>query len=324
MAVQTPVRQYVPQPEPDLTPDKMIARAVAMRDMLRADQEEADKRGFYSEELHEAFKKAGFYRMLQPKMFGGYEFGLDAYYKQSVEIGRGGSAGIAWCLNLAHHHSLIIASFWPEKAQREIFGKDGHFVSGARAGGAGTARKVEGGYIVNGRFRYSSGSPYSTHHIVHVKIDGPGYEDGPPEGTVCWAVVPRDQYQIMYDWGNMNDLGLQGSGSNTVEMHDAFVPKDWIVIDHFRDVAFEDATAVEVVEWHALPGRLFALFDDCVRQWRLNRGQRSSERVTVWQVRPWPQVRWQVAVVDAHAQVPQCLADTLQLGQLALGSVQRA
>jgi 3-hydroxy-9,10-secoandrosta-1,3,5(10)-triene-9,17-dione monooxygenase len=175
-------------------------------------------------------------------MFGGYEFGLDTYYKQSVEIGRGGSAGIAWCLNLAHHHSLIIASFWPEKAQREIFGQDGHFVSGARAGGAGTARKVEGGYIVNGRFRYSSGSPYSTHHIVHVKIDGPGYEDGPPEGTVCWAVVPRDQYQIMYDWGNMNDLGLQGSGSNTVEMHDAFVPKDWIVVDNFRTYDHRNGT----------------------------------------------------------------------------------
>src|SRR4029077_9334144 len=103
MAIVTRPPTEVPVPEPDLTPKDMIARGAAMRDMLRADQEEADKRGFYSEEIHDAFTKAGFYRMLQPRMFGGYEFDLATYYRQSVEIGHGGSAGMAWCLNLAHH-----------------------------------------------------------------------------------------------------------------------------------------------------------------------------------------------------------------------------
>ncbi|HEU0167024.1 MAG TPA: hypothetical protein VFS62_04545 [Chloroflexota bacterium] len=235
MAIQTPVRENtVPVPEPDLTREEMIARAVALRDKLREDQEGADKRGFYSEELHEEFTKAGFYRMLQPRMFGGYEFDLATYYKISVEIGRGGSAGIAWCLNLAHHHSMIIGSFWPEEAQRAIFGPTGHFAAGARAGGTGTAKKVDGGYVVNGRYRYSSGCPYSTHHLVHVRIEGASYDDGPAEGALCWAVVPRDEYEILWDWGNMNDLGLQGSGSNTVEIKDAFVPKSWVVVDDFR------------------------------------------------------------------------------------------
>src|SRR3954453_19152791 len=113
----------------------MIARAIAMRDILRDDQQASEQRGYYSEELHEAFKAAGFYRMLQPRMFGGYEFDLATYYKIAVEIGRGGSAGIAWCLDLAHHHAFIIGSFWEEQAQREIFGPEGHFVAGARAGG---------------------------------------------------------------------------------------------------------------------------------------------------------------------------------------------
>jgi alkylation response protein AidB-like acyl-CoA dehydrogenase len=110
----------VPIPEPDLTPEAMIERAVDLRDQLRADQDGADKRGFYSEALHEAFTKAGFYRMLQPRMFGGYEFDLATYYRISVEVAHGGGAGIAWCLNLAHHHSYIVGSFWPEQAQREI------------------------------------------------------------------------------------------------------------------------------------------------------------------------------------------------------------
>jgi 3-hydroxy-9,10-secoandrosta-1,3,5(10)-triene-9,17-dione monooxygenase len=230
MATEAPTT--VPLPEPDLTREEMLARAVAMREMLQADQEAADSRGFYSEELHEAFTKAGFYRMLQPRMFGGYEFDLATYYKISVEIAHGGGAGIAWCLNLAHHHSYIVGSFWPEQAQREIFG-DGHFAAGARAGGNGTARAADGGYVVNGRYRYSSGCPYSTHHLVHVKIDG-CYDDGPPQGALCWAVVPRDQYEILWDWGDMADLGLQASGSNTVVIKDAWIPKHWLVLDDFR------------------------------------------------------------------------------------------
>ncbi|HLF72024.1 MAG TPA: acyl-CoA dehydrogenase [Dehalococcoidia bacterium] len=232
MATEAPTR--VPVPEPDLTPQQMIARATAMRDVLREDQEPAEKRGFYSEALHEAFTKAGFYRMLQPRMFGGYEFDLPTYYRIAIEVGRGGSGGIAWCLDLAHHHSIIIGSFWPEEAQREIFGPEGHFVAGARAGGDATAKAVDGGYVINGRFRYSSGSPYSTHHLVHVRIEG-GHPDGPPDGALCWACVPRDQYEIVYDWGNFNDLGLQASGSNTVLMKDACIPKHWLVIDNFRD-----------------------------------------------------------------------------------------
>ncbi|HLG12127.1 MAG TPA: acyl-CoA dehydrogenase, partial [Dehalococcoidia bacterium] len=77
----------VPVPEPDLTREQMIARSTALRDLLLADQEAADKRGFYSEGLHDEFTKAGFYRMLQPRMFGGYEFDLATYYRISIEIG---------------------------------------------------------------------------------------------------------------------------------------------------------------------------------------------------------------------------------------------
>src|SRR5207237_6785479 len=87
-------------PEPDLTPEAMIERAAAMRPLLQADQEGADERGFYSEEIHEAFSRAGFYRVLQPRTFGGYEFDMQTYYRLGVEIGHGGSAGMAWCFNL--------------------------------------------------------------------------------------------------------------------------------------------------------------------------------------------------------------------------------
>ena len=216
-------------PEPELTPTEMIARAAAMRQMLKDDQAAAEERGFYSEDIHKAFTQAGFYRVLQPRRFGGYEFDMTTYYRLAVEVAHGGSAGAAWCLDLGTHHSIILASHWPEQAQREIFGdQDGHFVCGHRAGMGGTARKVDGGYVVSGRWRYSSGIPYSTHHMVGVRIeaeDAPA--DAPPQVAV--AVLRREQYEVLWDWGGGRDLGLQASGSNTVEATAAFVPEHWVV-----------------------------------------------------------------------------------------------
>jgi 3-hydroxy-9,10-secoandrosta-1,3,5(10)-triene-9,17-dione monooxygenase len=234
----------VPVPEGDLTPAEMIGRARALRDELRADQAGAEQRGFYSAELHEAFNRAGFYRMLQPRRFGGYEFDLPTYYRISIEIGRGASAGPAWCLNLAQHHSLLIGSYWPEEAQREIFGPDGHFISaqtGQRASGGATARAVDGGYLINGHCRFASGVPYSTHHILHVRLES-SHPGGPPAGSFAWACVPRDQYEILSDWGNFADLGLQGSGSNSVLLKDAWIAKHWLVADDFRSFDQRDGT----------------------------------------------------------------------------------
>ena len=76
----------VPIPEPDLTPKEIIARAEALVPMLRAQQDEAEERGYYSEAVHQEFLKAGFYRMTQPRRFGGYEFSLKTYLKTMITI----------------------------------------------------------------------------------------------------------------------------------------------------------------------------------------------------------------------------------------------
>jgi len=45
-------------PEPGLTPDEMVARAVAVRPQLVADQDATEQRTYYSQEMHEAFLNA--------------------------------------------------------------------------------------------------------------------------------------------------------------------------------------------------------------------------------------------------------------------------
>ncbi len=208
----------LPQPEPGLTPEKLIARAVALRPLLHEQQEENDRRGYYSEAVHQELLRGGFYRILQPKMFGGYEFGLETYVRVVMELSHGHPAS-GWCFTLAASHGLVLAAHWPERAQRELFGPDGDFRCAMTAGPAGTYKRVEGGYVTSGVHAFASGIPVSTHFM------GAGvlHKDGGAPQTV-YFVVPREQFSIVPDWGGELGMGMQGSGSNSVKLTEVFIP----------------------------------------------------------------------------------------------------
>ncbi len=154
----------LPQPEPGLTAETLIERAAALRPLLREQQAENDLRGYYSDELHAAFRKAGFYRILQPKMFGGYQFQPEVFLKVVMEIARGHPAS-GWCFTLAASHGYFVSSHWPLDVQRELFGESGEFAAPHVFGPAGSLTPAEGGYIADGVWPFASGVPVSTHFI---------------------------------------------------------------------------------------------------------------------------------------------------------------
>jgi 3-hydroxy-9,10-secoandrosta-1,3,5(10)-triene-9,17-dione monooxygenase len=215
---------HLPVPEPSLTPAEMIARAREMAPAVRADAPLAEKRGRYSESLHEQFRDAGFYRALQPRRFGGYEFSVRTYFQVMVEIATA-DPGIGWGLTLASGHALQVGSYFEPATQARIFGPSGHFVAPLSLPGRESkpACKVvpDGdGYRVSGRWPYASGSPYSTHFMGAAQV-------GDEVDTRVIVVVPREQSQVLDDWGNI--LGLKASGSNTVVIDSAWVPGDFVL-----------------------------------------------------------------------------------------------
>jgi len=216
----------IPQPEPGLTSEEVIARAIALRPKVLAQADEAEALGGYTDELHREFIKAGFYRMTTPKMFGGYEFPLETYFKVIVEISHG-DPGTGWNLALGASHGWMVASHWSEEGQRLLFGKDGHFVCPARA--LDPNSRVEpapgGGYRLSGQWNYCSGSTHSTHFIGLARsFDAKGNE-GPP----VWAAVERSQYKILDDWGGDKVMGMRSSGSNSIRVENALIPDCFVV-----------------------------------------------------------------------------------------------
>jgi 3-hydroxy-9,10-secoandrosta-1,3,5(10)-triene-9,17-dione monooxygenase len=196
------------------TVDDLVAAADALRPRLLEEQAETEQRAMYSQELHETFRELGFYRLVQPRRFGGLEADVTTFYRVMMSIARG-CPSTGWMLCLGSGHALQVGSYWPEEAQAEIFG-DGHFVSPASfAFQDALARPVPGGYRVSGTWHFCSGAPYATHHI--------GLVPTPDDGPVLVVAVPRKDFRVLDNWGDL--IGLKGSGSHSVLVEDALIPE---------------------------------------------------------------------------------------------------
>src|SRR2546429_3611534 len=92
-------------PEPQLTATELLARAEALRPFLRERQAATERAGRLLDETHAAFVDAGFYRTIQPRRFGGYEFGLRDFVRVMSEVSRGcPSSGWVLALTAGHPH----------------------------------------------------------------------------------------------------------------------------------------------------------------------------------------------------------------------------
>jgi 3-hydroxy-9,10-secoandrosta-1,3,5(10)-triene-9,17-dione monooxygenase len=227
----------------------LVAAADALRERLLEEQPATEERTRYSEELHETFRELGFYRLLQPRRYGGLEADVPTFYRVMMSIARG-CPSTGWMLTLGSGHALQIGSYWPEEAQAELFG-DGHFVASASfAAQDALARPVDGGYRLSGTWHFCSGAPYSTHHIGIAPLPG----DGPP----IVVAIPRRDYTVLDDWGDL--IGLKGSGSHSITAEDAFIPEGH-AIPFARFLGFDlDTTPGHELHGNAMYGGAFVPF----------------------------------------------------------------
>jgi len=222
------------------TPDELVARARALVSQLIAEQAQTEERSFYSEHMHEAFKEAGFYRMLVPKRFGGYEMDLKSFYRVMTVIASG-CPSTSWQLCFGASQAKIVGTLFSPETQARIFG-DGHFISPFRPLPTGFAEQTEdGGWKVNATFQYCSGSPYATHCMgltLHKRPDG--------EVAPLLVVIPRSEWTRLDDW--RGSMGLKGSGSHSIQVTDGYVPRDFVIADKdalelFRPPEFDPSGA---------------------------------------------------------------------------------
>ncbi|MCT9933187.1 acyl-CoA dehydrogenase [Planotetraspora sp. A-T 1434] len=236
VATRIPEHRFPSPPEPGLTPGEMVARAEAIAPTLVGLQAGTEERTFYGEDVHDQFARAGFYRILVPRRYGGYEFGIDTFMRVTMALTRGcPSTGWMYCLGAAH--ALAVASLFDERAQDEIFGSGGDFICPATVVPSGTAeRTADGGWTLNGTWGYCSGSPYATHFVGHTLVAPE--EGGPPEPMMF--IAPRSEWTRLDDWGHA--LGLKGSGSHSIRIENGHIPGHFTLPMHISQVSVTEGT----------------------------------------------------------------------------------
>lgn len=205
--------------EDDVVPshEELVRRARALQPALRERRAKGDALRMLPPETVADLQAAGFFRVLQPRRWGGFEHDPQVFFDVQMTIAEA-CASTAWVLGVVAAHAWQLALF-PEQAQADVWGKDSSTLVSSSYAPTGKIERVPGGYRVSGRWSFSSGCD----HCQWVFLGGmvpPESEGKPPEMRTF--LLPRAEYRIDDNW---HTVGLKATGSKDVVVDGTFVPE---------------------------------------------------------------------------------------------------
>jgi 3-hydroxy-9,10-secoandrosta-1,3,5(10)-triene-9,17-dione monooxygenase len=200
----------------------MTTRARALIPQLRDRAARTEELRRLPPETERDLHETGLFRIVQPKRVGGSEFDYVSLV-DCAELLAKGDASVAWNFaNLASHHWML--GLFDKRAQDLVWGKDPNtLIASSFIFPAGRAHKVDGGYRLRGSWPFSSGAASCDWNMLASWVSSGDEADG-IEYRIF--LVHKNDYQIVDTW---NSVGLRGTGSNDVEVRDAFVPESLTV-----------------------------------------------------------------------------------------------
>ena len=212
-ATKTSKPSYIPSRE------ELTKAAADLVPKLRERAEEAEDLRMMPDETIEDIKKAGIHKMFTPKRYGEFEMDWGTQVDVARELGKG-CASTSWMSSVVMSHSWNLGRF-PAEAQEEFWPSCPDAIIATAFAGGGEMKKTEGGYILNGLWRFASGVDHSDCSIVA----GQYKNTRSKSGTVLdyrMALIMPDQYEIVDTW---HAEGLKGTGSKDIKVVDTFVPE---------------------------------------------------------------------------------------------------
>ena len=198
-------------------PAELIERARQMVPVLKARAKQATKDHKIPDETIADMQAAGFFRILQPKRWGGFEMHPNVFFEVQKLLAEG-CMSTGWVYGVVGGHPYELALFHDE-AQREVWGEDDAVLVASSYQPVGKVERAEGGFYLSGRWGFSSGADHCQWVLLGAMI--PPLQEGDPPDMRTF-LIPRKDYEIDYTW---DTFGLQGTGSQDVVVARAFVPE---------------------------------------------------------------------------------------------------
>ena len=210
---------------------------------LRDRAQEAEDRRAVPAESVKALEGTGFFRLLQPASFGGYEADPMTFYT-AVRLIASACGSTGWVSSVLGVHPWHLGLFTPQ-AQQEVWGADQSTRISSSYAPTGRAVKVDGGHQVSGRWSFSSGCDHASWVFLgQIVTDA----DNRPTDFRTF-LLPRSDYVIDDVW---DTVGLRGTGSNDIVVAGAFVPEH-------RSLSFMDVSRLVVPGQELNHGPLYKL-----------------------------------------------------------------
>src|SRR3979411_3346032 len=229
----------------------MIVRAKALVPRLRERASRTEELRRLPPETERDLHDTGLFRIVQPKRVGGSEFDYVALVDCADALGQA-DASVAWNFaNLASHHWIL--GMFDKRAQDLVWNRNADaLIASSFIFPAGRARKVDGGYVLRGSWPFSSGVDSSEWNMLASVVAS---DDEADEIEYRIFLLNKSDYKINDTW---NATGLRGTGSNDVEVNDAFADKPMTVAVNDLAGGPTPGSAVNPNALYALP--VFSLF----------------------------------------------------------------
>jgi alkylation response protein AidB-like acyl-CoA dehydrogenase len=192
----------------------LVAGASALIPLIRQYAEQTSGARRVMPEVMRGLEDAGLFKLFVPRRYGGHQANMATGVQTIAEVARG-DGSTAWAVALLNACTWFATTF-SQQAQDEVFGQNpaakvcGIFTPGSKS------ERVDGGYLISGRWPYSSGSFAADWATLGIALDVPEGED--PRAL---ALVPAEAWTIDPTWFV---AGMKGSGSDTIVVEDHFVP----------------------------------------------------------------------------------------------------
>jgi alkylation response protein AidB-like acyl-CoA dehydrogenase len=199
----------------------MVAKAKELRPLLMAEAPAGEAQRSPTKTVEKALFDNNILCAMLPKRLGGVGLSFTDYCRMQIEIAKGDPA-ISWVVQIINGTSWV-TSLAPDSVQDVVFADGPATVCGAY-NPPGKARKVDGGWIINGAWPYTSGSRQSQWAQQGVVLEG--YE-GPVVPGISMCYIPFKDLTIKDSW---YVTGMQGTGSDTSIATDVFIPEGQMVL----------------------------------------------------------------------------------------------
>ena len=196
--------------------DEAMRRVREIVPILRERAAQSEDARMLLRENEQLLHESGLFRFHQPKSFGGMDLDFVAVVDIPAELARG-CPSTAWNVgNVACHHWIL--GYYDPETQHEVWDANPDaLIASSIALAAGRGRKADGGFVINGRWPFSSVVDNSDWNMLAVSIyDGDGKT--PVDWRLC--LVPKSDYEIIDTWYAM---GMAATGSKDVAVSELFV-----------------------------------------------------------------------------------------------------